>query len=80
MSSQRLETALWFQAHGRMVASGYRAKYYLALDSIRSNRSDGALVRLMTPLAPKENVETAKQRLLQFASQVIPRLDQYIPR
>ena len=31
----------WFQAHGRVVASEWWAKYYLIYDSIRLNRSDG---------------------------------------
>jgi len=70
----------WFQAHGRAVSSGYWSKYYLALDSIRLNRSDGALVRLMTPMYAKESPEAAQARLWSFGSQVVPLLDQYIPR
>jgi EpsI family protein len=70
----------WFQAHGRAVASGYLAKYYLASDSIRMNRSDGALVRLITPMYPKESPESAQARLWDFGAQVVPMLDRYIPR
>jgi Protein of unknown function (DUF3485) len=46
---QRQLVLYWFQAHGRTVASEYWAKYYLVYDSIRMNRSDGALVRMMPP-------------------------------
>ncbi len=70
----------WFQAHGRAVASEYWAKYYLVADSIRMNRSDGALVRLMSPMYPRESRGAAQARVMKFGSQLIPLLDQYIPR
>jgi EpsI family protein len=40
----------WYLAHGRAVASEYRAKFYLVADSIRLNRSDGALIRISSQL------------------------------
>src|SRR5271155_5875022 len=49
----------WFQAHGRAVSSGLDAKYYLFYDSIKMNRSDGALIRLRTPLLDGETAEAA---------------------
>ncbi|MGA2978975.1 MAG: exosortase C-terminal domain/associated protein EpsI [Terriglobales bacterium] len=70
----------WFQAHGRAVASEYWAKYYLIADSIRMNRSDGALVRLMTPMLNGESPEAAQGRLMKLGSQFLPLLDNYIPR
>ncbi len=70
----------WFQAHGRAVASEYWSKYYLAADSMRMNRSDGALVRLMTYMYPNETPEAAQARLWGFGSQLTPLLDRYIPR
>jgi len=70
----------WFQAHGRVVASEYWAKYYLVADSIRMNRSDGGLVRLMSPMYPGETPDAAQARVMQIGSQLIPLLDNYIPR
>jgi EpsI family protein len=70
----------WFWAHDRGVASEYWVKFYLVADSMRMNRSDGALVRIMTPLYSDETAEAAQQRLLPFASDVAPLLDNYIPR
>jgi len=62
------------------VASEYWAKFYLVADSMRMNRSDGALVRITTQMSPGETAEAAQQRLLPFASRVVPLLDTYIPR
>jgi EpsI family protein len=70
----------WFQAHGRIVASEYWAKYYLVADSIRMNRSDGGLVRLMTPMRDGESADEAEARVMKLGSQLVPLLDDYIPR
>jgi exosortase D (VPLPA-CTERM-specific) len=70
----------WYWAHDRGIASEYWAKYYLVKDSIQMNRSDGALVRIVTPLSPDESPDAAQQRLLPFAAAVMPQLDRYIPR
>jgi EpsI family protein len=70
----------WFQAHGRVVASEWWAKYYLVSDSIHLNRSDGALVRLMTPMLSGESPDAAQARMMKLGSQFLPLLDNYIPR
>ncbi len=70
----------WYWAHNRGVASEYWAKYYLVADSIRMNRSDGSLVRLMTDMTPGESVDAAMGRLLPFANRVLPLMNDYIPR
>ncbi|MFZ1138924.1 MAG: exosortase C-terminal domain/associated protein EpsI [Candidatus Sulfotelmatobacter sp.] len=70
----------WFWAHDRGVASEYWAKFYLVADSIKMNRSDGALVRITTPMYPGETAEAAQQRILPFARDVTPLLNSYIPR
>lgn len=70
----------WYWAHDRGVASEYWAKVYLVTDSIKMNRSDGALVRITTPMQPGESVDAAQQRMMPFAGQVQPLLDNYIPR
>ena len=70
----------WFWAHDRGVASEYWAKYYLVKDAIFMNRSDGALVRFVTPMYSGETASAAQQRLLPFTSTVVPMLNDYIPR
>jgi exosortase D (VPLPA-CTERM-specific) len=79
-SGDRRLVLYWFQAHGRAVASEYAAKYYLISDSIRMNRSDGALVRLMTPMLDGESPDAAQARMMKLGSQFLPLLDNYIPR
>src|SRR5229473_1057843 len=79
-AGERQLVLYWFQAHGREVASEYQAKYYLVSDSVRMNRSDGGLVRLMTPMLDGESPDAAQARLMKLGSQFLPELDNYIPR
>jgi EpsI family protein len=78
--SDRALVLYWYQSHGRQVASEYSAKLYLVADSIRMNRSDGALVRITTPLELHENPAAAQERVIGFAEQILPLLGGYIPR
>jgi EpsI family protein len=70
----------WYLAHDRVVASEYWAKVYLVADAIRMNRSDGSLVRFTTAITGGESADDAQQRLLTFAGNVVPLLDDYVPR
>ncbi len=70
----------WYWAHDRGVASEYWAKFYLVADSMRMNRSDGALVRITTPMYPGESTDAAQQRIFPFSGKVVPLLNSYIPR
>ncbi len=77
---QRRLVLYWFWAHDRGVASEYWAKFYLVEDAIRMNRSDGSLVRLVTPMFPGESPDAAQRRIFPFTSGVVALLDNYIPR
>ena len=79
-SGDRQLVLYWFQAHGRAVASDYWAKYYLISDSIRLHRSDGAMIRFMTPMYEGETADAAQARVMQLGNSIIPQLNSYIPR
>jgi len=70
----------WFEAHGRAVANEYRSKYYLIKDAVLMNRSDGALVRLITPMHGGESADAAQARLMAFGANLLPELPRVIPR
>ena len=70
----------WYQSHGEVSASEYWAKIFLVTDAIRLNRTDGALVRVVVPIA-KEGAESEAQAAgVRFVRQILPLLDNYIPR
>ncbi len=69
----------WYSARGRRVANEDWMNVYMAMDSLRLNRSDNALIRMNTQLLPGEKSEDAERRLLSFAGLVSPILPNYIP-
>ena len=78
-AGQKQVVLYWYLAHGRSVASDYLAKAYMMVDAVRLNRTDGALVRIVTPVGPNEALESAEQRAVHFANQVTPLLPRFIP-
>ncbi len=69
----------WYQAHGRSVANEYMAKIYMIADAIRLNRTDGALIRVITPIAPDEGLPVARSRAERFTMRLAPLLPRFIP-
>jgi len=67
----------WYQAHGRVVASEYKGKFWLVFDAISRNRTDGALVRVLT--SAKDGEGQAMARAVQFVQALYPRLGTFIP-
>ena len=57
----------------------YLAKWYLHVDAIVLNRTDGALVRLITQIYDGETEQDADQRLQTFMHDVMPMLSEYLP-
>jgi len=78
--SERMLVLYWYQAHGRVTSSEYWAKIFLVTDSLRLNRTDGALVRILTSYDDDEGASKAEARVLQFTGRVLPLLDAHIPR
>jgi EpsI family protein len=76
---ERQYVIYWYQAHGRSVANEYMAKIYMVTDAMRLNRTDGALVRVITPIAPGEETTAAKDRAEGFTAQLAPLLSPFIP-
>ena len=70
----------WYQAHDRSTPGEYMAKVRMVMDAIRMNRTDGALVRVITPMEPNETYADAKNRALSFDAEMAPQLSRFIPR
>lgn len=69
----------WFQQRGRVITNEYLVKWYLFWDALTQNRTDGALVRLTVLLGPGEDAEDGDKQIGDFAREVHPYLDKYIP-
>lgn len=76
---QHMLVYYWFEERGRRIANQYAMKWYLFEDALLYNRTDGALVRLVTGVPPNEDIATADRRLQSFASLMLPKLGRYVP-
>jgi exosortase D (VPLPA-CTERM-specific) len=69
----------WFQGRGRIEYSEFAVKLHLMSDAMLRQRTDGALVRLVTPILANEQVAASEQRLQSFLAKLRPRLTPYLP-
>ena len=77
--SERMLVLYWYEAHGRVTPSEYWAKIFLVTDSMRLNRTDGALVRILTSYESEEGPQKAEDRAVEFTKRILPTLDAHIP-
>lgn len=75
----RMMVYYWFDQKGRKIAWDVAAKYWLLIDAVRTGRTDGALVRLTTPILTNETDEEAEARLLDVLHATKPALKRFIP-
>jgi exosortase D (VPLPA-CTERM-specific) len=68
----------WFEQRGRKITNDYQAKLVSMWDKMLTGRSDGGLVRLVTPIAG-DNIAEADKRLEAFMSTLVPMLPDFYP-
>jgi exosortase D (VPLPA-CTERM-specific) len=69
----------WFEQRGRQLAGDYAVKAYTIWDSLARGRSDGALVRVITPIGRSEREAAADARLVRFLTSAVQLLPRYVP-
>jgi EpsI family protein len=75
----RMLVYYWFEQHGRHTAWDFAAKIYLLWDSITIGRTDGALVRLTTPILADETEADAEARLQDMFRETADVLPRFVP-
>jgi exosortase D (VPLPA-CTERM-specific) len=79
MGESRQLAYYWFAQRGRVLTNLYQLKIYAFWDALTKHRTDGALVRVITPVYPQEKPDDAEKILQGFIQQVVPLLNEYIP-
>lgn len=70
----------WYQGRGRVIANEYTSKAMLVWDAATRHRTDGALVRVISPVLEGEaTVAAAEQRAVRFATALYPSLSRFVP-
>ena len=69
----------WYDQRGRKVANEFIMKFWLIADAVLKKRTDGAMVRLITPIPNTSSTEEAEAKLNELLNQVDSFLPAYVP-
>ena len=75
--SDAMMVLYWYQSQGRSVAGELSAKLELVRNSLFSNRSDGAIVRISSPVYG--SIPQTSELLGQYAKTLYPVLGEFLP-
>lgn len=78
-AGERALVYYWFDQRGRRLSNEYLMKWYLLSDAIVRNRTDGALVRVVTQVGRQEDLAAADARLKRFVRVAAPQLGPFVP-
>ena len=70
----------WYNVRGQGFASDFRNRFELIRGLALHGRTDGAVIRLATPIGEFESIEQAKKRLVSFSVDLYPELQQILPK
>lgn len=70
----------WYDQRGRKIANEFVMKFWLIVDAVTRNRSDGAMVRLLTPIDADMTVKEADEKLRDMTRRVEEFLPAYVPQ
>jgi EpsI family protein len=68
----------WYQSRDRVVASEYKAKFWVMADAIQFNRTDTALVRVVVPIQNRDE-DAAARTAIDFVQSFYGTLRDYLP-
>jgi exosortase D (VPLPA-CTERM-specific) len=69
----------WFEQRGKRMVNDYLAKASVVWDGLILGRSDGALVRLVTPIGADESEADADARMQRLMRELLPDLPRFVP-
>jgi exosortase D (VPLPA-CTERM-specific) len=78
-AGERALVYYWFDQRGRRISNEFAMKWYLLRDAIMRNRTDGAMVRVVTGVGRNEDIRAADARLQQFVRVAAPQLGTFVP-
>jgi EpsI family protein len=69
----------WFEGRGKRISNDFTAKMSVLRDSLSLGRTDGALVRYVTPINPGETEADAEARIMRFMASSLRELPRFVP-
>ena len=75
-NDRQILSYFWFTCRGRNLTNALELKFYNFWDRLISGRSDGALIRIITPIS-NGDVKSADSRMANFMQYLIPVINDY---
>ena len=71
----------WFEQRGRRMTNDFAAKITVVYDSLTIGRTDGAMVRFVTPIEGEgpEAEAAADARMQRLMADLLPTLPRFVP-
>lgn len=69
----------WFEQRGRHMTDEYTVKLMIFWDALTKNRTDGAMIRLVTPIPEGTDASAADERLADFMRVAYQHIEPYVP-
>ncbi|SHL66180.1 exosortase D, VPLPA-CTERM-specific [Roseovarius marisflavi] len=69
----------WFEQRGKRMTNDFKAKMSVVYDSLMIDRTDGAIVRYITPILNGEPEGAADARLQELMRESLPKLPRFVP-
>lgn len=69
----------WFEQRGKRMTNDFKAKISVVYDSLTIDRTDGAMVRYITPIRDNEPQGAADERLQRLMRESLPKLPRFVP-
>ena len=69
----------WFEGRGRRMTEDFAAKLAVIYDGIARGRTDGAIVRFVTPIGSGESIESAEARINRLLRASLKRMPEFVP-
>jgi EpsI family protein len=70
----------WFEMGGEASINEYTSKIRMFVNAITESRTDGGLIRFVTPIVNADGLREAEGRLGRLLESVSPLLSQYLPQ
>jgi exosortase D (VPLPA-CTERM-specific) len=69
----------WFHQRDRNITNEYLVKWFIFWDALIRNRTDGSLIRIVTPIMASEDVKAADERIINFIKDTDPARAYFLP-
>lgn len=70
----------WFEQRGKRITNDFEAKISVVYDSLKIGRTDGAIVRYITPILEEDAEGAADERLQRLMHATLPKLPRFVPQ